>query len=137
MASGSMRAHDEVMSADNDLTAGFVRCSSCEAVHFKGTNSVRLHGDLWRIAHGTTYVLQEEATDFSNHAKEACLMACCTNSGSIALCANGGPTVAGNVARFLGLCRPRNVFTLCGLHAPSGTSGAAASFELSSEQLEG
>merc|ERR1719512_706790 len=132
-----MRAHDLAASADNDLTAGFVRRPGCKAVSFKGTNSVRLHGDLWRIAHGTTYVLQEEATDFSNHAKEACLMACCTNSGSIALCANGGPTVACNVARFLVLCQPRKVFTLCGVHAPSGMSGAAASFPLSSEQLQG
>merc|ERR1719210_2693450 len=84
MASASMRAHDGAMSADNDLTAGFVRCSGCEAVHFKGTNAVRLHGNLWRIAHGTSYVLQEEANDFSNHAKEACVMACCSNRGSTA-----------------------------------------------------
>merc|ERR1719330_871530 len=136
MASASMRAHDGAMSADNDLTAGFVRCADCEAVHFKGTNAVRLHGNLWRIPHGTSYVLQEEAMDFSNHAKEACLMAYCANQASIALCANGGPTVACNVARFLGLCRPHKVFTLCGLHAASGLSGAAASFMLSAEQLE-
>merc|ERR1719330_1974915 len=137
MASASMRAHDGAMSADNDLTAGFVRCADCEAVHFKGSNAVRLHGNLWRIDHGKTYVLQEEPRDFSNHAKEACLMACCANEGSIALCANGGPTVACNVARFLGLCRPQKVFAICGVHASSGMSGAAASFQLSSEQLEG
>lgn len=51
-------------------------------------------------------------------------MACASNELSIALCCNGGPTVACNVLRFLGLCSPRRVFSLCGMHGPSGKSGA-------------
>merc|ERR1719203_2784762 len=100
MASASMRAHDATMSADADLTEGFMSAPGCNAVHFKGSNSVRLHGDLWRMTHGVSYLLEEEEGDFSNHAKEACLMACATHPRSIALCANGGPTVACNLARF-------------------------------------
>merc|ERR1712232_75263 len=115
---------------------GFVRGSSaCHAVHFKGTNAVLLHGDAWRIDHGTTYLLEEGHLDFSNHAKEAALMASCMHTKSLALCANGDPTVACNVARFLQLCSPGRVFTICGMHGPSGRSGAAASFPLSAEQL--
>eukprot|EP00927_Polykrikos_kofoidii_P056589 TRINITY_DN50682_c0_g1_i1.p1 TRINITY_DN50682_c0_g1~~TRINITY_DN50682_c0_g1_i1.p1 ORF type:complete len:525 (-),score=96.98 TRINITY_DN50682_c0_g1_i1:199-1773(-) len=135
MASASMRAHHAAMSADHDLTLGFVSNPECRAIHFKGSNAVRLDGDAWRMGHGTSYLIEEEALDFSNHAKEACLMACATHEHSIALCANGGPTVACNVARFLTLCSSGSVFTICGMHSPSGTSGAAVSFHTSKQQL--
>eukprot|EP00928_Gymnodinium_smaydae_P015990 TRINITY_DN15957_c0_g5_i1.p1 TRINITY_DN15957_c0_g5~~TRINITY_DN15957_c0_g5_i1.p1 ORF type:complete len:530 (+),score=85.19 TRINITY_DN15957_c0_g5_i1:62-1651(+) len=135
MASASMRAHRAAMSADHDLTSGFHSVDGCKAVHFKGSNSVRLHGDAWRMDHGVTYLIEEQDGDFTNHAKEAALMACSTNEGSFALCANGGPTVACNVVRFLTLCRPGRVFAISGMHGASGMSGAAASFSLKREQL--
>merc|ERR1740121_20924 len=124
MVSGSMYGHGQAISIDTELTRGFCSHESLDAVHFKGTNTIRLHGDLWRIAHGISYVLEEADADFSNHTKEACIMACASNELSIALCCNGGPTVACNVLRFLGLCSPRRVFSLCGMHGPSGKSGA-------------
>eukprot|EP00928_Gymnodinium_smaydae_P043907 TRINITY_DN29340_c0_g1_i1.p1 TRINITY_DN29340_c0_g1~~TRINITY_DN29340_c0_g1_i1.p1 ORF type:complete len:540 (-),score=23.95 TRINITY_DN29340_c0_g1_i1:88-1656(-) len=135
MASASMRGHNATMSADHDLTLGFESVVGCDTVHFKGINAVRLAGDAWRMNHGLTYVLEEDSNDFSNNAKEACLMACGTNARSFALCANGGPTVACNVVRFLMLCRPKRVFTICGMHGQSGLSGAAASFNLKVEQI--
>jgi len=136
MTSASMRGHGEVMAADHDFTAGFQRGTGCKAVHFKGSNMIRLHGDPWNMGHGTSYVLEEAPSDYSNHAKEACLMASSCHPRSVAICANGGPTVATNLIRFLCLCSPRRVFSICGMHGASGMSGAAASFPISEEQLQ-
>lgn len=136
MVSASMRAHRSTMSADHDFTLGFTRGSpDCTAVHFKGSNAVMLHGNAWSMSHGVSYIMEEEALDFSNHAKEAALVSSCLHAKSVALLANGGPTVAINLTRFLLLCRARHVFTLCGLHSASGASGAAGSFKQSEEQL--
>jgi len=137
MASASMRAHDETMSADHDFTKGFMEGSpECMTVHFKGSNSVMLHGDLWRMKHGVSYVVEEEDLDCSNHAKEAALVTSSVNSQSIALLGNGGPTVAINLTRFLLLCGPGRVFAFCGLHGGNGGSGAAGLFRQSEEQLK-
>eukprot|EP00931_Biecheleriopsis_adriatica_P092266 TRINITY_DN66088_c0_g1_i1.p1 TRINITY_DN66088_c0_g1~~TRINITY_DN66088_c0_g1_i1.p1 ORF type:complete len:506 (-),score=77.73 TRINITY_DN66088_c0_g1_i1:278-1795(-) len=136
MASASMRAHYKAMSADHDFTLGFEKGSpDCKTVHFKGSNAVMLHGDLWRVAHGVSYVIQEHDMDFSNHAKEAALVSSAMHDRSVALLANGGPTVAVNLTRFLLLCGTGRVFSFCGLHSRSGGSGAAGSFKQSGQQL--
>jgi hypothetical protein len=135
MSTGSMRAFPGAMAADYDLTAGFQRHPGNMAVHFKGSNAARLHGDAWRMGQGTTYILEESPEDYSNNAKEATLMASASHPNSIALTANGGPTVASNLVRFLHLCAPNRVFCISGMHAASGQSGAAASFTLSEEKL--
>eukprot|EP00929_Paragymnodinium_shiwhaense_P112623 TRINITY_DN80888_c0_g1_i1.p1 TRINITY_DN80888_c0_g1~~TRINITY_DN80888_c0_g1_i1.p1 ORF type:complete len:557 (-),score=84.24 TRINITY_DN80888_c0_g1_i1:32-1702(-) len=135
MASASLRTHSGAMSADNDFTCGFERGPGCRTVSFKGSNAVWLHGNAWVIPHGTAYLLEEALWDFTNHAKEAALMASATNPGSIALLAGGGPTVACNLVRMLMLCSPRRVFAVNGLHSAFGSSGAAGSFGLDKEQL--
>lgn len=139
LATGSMRGHPEVMSADHDFAEGFRRIAGCTVVHFKGSNSMRLHGDVWNMPDdsGTSYVLEEETKDYSNHAKEAAIMVCASAPRSIALCSNGGPTVGTNVVRFLNLCLPHRVFSICGLHSGGGRSGAAASFALTEEAMQG
>merc|ERR1711924_465614 len=133
-----MRAHRAAMSVDHDFTKGFVDSggAGCNAVHFKGSNAVMLHGDAWKMEHGVSYLIEEALEDFSNHAKEAALVGSAMNTKSIAILANGGPTVAINLTRFLAFCSPERVFTLCGLHGSSGNSGAAGGFNQSKEQLE-
>jgi len=136
MASASMRGHSELMSADHDFTSGFHSQIGCNAVHFKGSNLVALHGAAWEIDHGTSYLLEEETHDFSNHAKESALMATLTNPKSISFLANGGPTVAINLSRMLLLCQEGRVFALTGLHSDMGKSGASGAFNATEEQLE-
>jgi len=136
MASASMRGHDKLMSADHDFTSGFCRNADCQAVHFKGSNLTALHGEAWQMNHGISYMLEEERYDFSNHAKEAALMASLTNPRSVSFLANGGPTVAINLCRMLLLCGKNRVFTFTGLHSKGGQSGASGSFKASQEKLE-
>eukprot|EP00928_Gymnodinium_smaydae_P010759 TRINITY_DN14050_c0_g1_i1.p1 TRINITY_DN14050_c0_g1~~TRINITY_DN14050_c0_g1_i1.p1 ORF type:complete len:631 (-),score=161.28 TRINITY_DN14050_c0_g1_i1:188-2080(-) len=136
MASASMRGMDGMFSADHDFTKGFNSCPGCDAVHFKGSNLVKLHGRAWTMEHGTSYVVEEEADDFSNHAKEACLMVCSKNSRSSALLACGGPTVSLNLCRMLLTCSANRVFAVTGMHSKSGKSGASGSFPTTSEQQE-
>jgi len=136
MASASMRGHVKLMSADHDFTYGFCKNPGCQAVHFKGSNLVALHGEAWEMKHGISYILEEERCNFSNNAKEAALMASLTNQQSISFLANGGPTVAMNLCRMLVLCGKNRVFTLTGLHSNSGKSGASGCFSHSLEQLE-
>lgn len=135
MASASMGGHDSIMSADCDLTTGFMRAPNCQAAHFKGLNAVRLHGDAWLVKNGVSYVVEELVSDWGNHAKEASLMAAAAHPRSAALCANGGPTVATNVVRFLHLSSARQVFTISAMHSGAGCSGAAASFAMTEEAL--
>jgi len=136
MASGSMRGHAQLMSADHDFTYGFCKNPGCQAVHFKGSNIVALHGAAWEINHGITYMIEEEEFDFSNHAKEAALMASLCNGKSISFLANGGPTVAINLSRMLLLCEKNRVFTFTGLHSKGGKSGASGGFSASKEKLQ-
>merc|ERR1719491_111412 len=63
-------------------------------------------------------------------------MAACTHKSSMALCANGDPTVARQLVSFLALCQRDKVFSLCGTQSKKGTSGAAANEPLSEQQLE-
>ena len=61
--------------ADNDCSQGFVEGGGDagrgnNAVHFKGTNFLRLHGDMWAVQHGASYVLEETPVDFTNNVKE-------------------------------------------------------------------
>merc|ERR1712187_319726 len=135
IASASMRANNAAMSADHDFTLGFMEGPGCKAVHFKGSNAVMLHGDLWKMNHGVSYVIEEELEDFSNHAKEAAMIGSSMNTDSFALLANGGPTVAINLTRLLFFCSPHHVFTICGMHSKSGTSGAAGHFKQSKKQM--
>lgn len=136
MASASMRGHDKLMSADHDFTYGFCKNSGCQAVHFKGSNLTALHGEAWQMNHGISYMFEEERYDFSNHAKEAALMASLSNPRSVSFLANGGPTVAINLCRMLLLCGKNRVFTFTGLHSKGGQSGASGSFKASQEKLE-
>jgi len=136
MASASMRGHSKLMSADHDFTAGFCKSAGCQAVHFKGSNLVLLHGEAWEMNHGISYMFEEERCDFSNHAKEAALMASLANKKSISFLANGGPTVAINLSRMLLLCGKGRVFTFTGLHSKRGQSGASGGFTATREKLE-
>jgi len=136
MSSASMRGHDKLMSADHDFTCGFCKNPGCQAVHFKGSNIVALHGEAWEMKHGISYMFEEEFLDFSNHAKEAALMASLCNERSVSFLANGGPTVAINLSRMLLLCGKNRVFTLTGLHSKGGKSGASGAFPASKEKLE-
>jgi len=136
MSSASMRGHMNLMSADHDFTQGFCENRGCQAVHFKGSNMVALHGEAWEMEHGVSYMLEEEKADFSNHAKEAALMASLSSPKSISFLANGGPTVAINLCRMLLLCGTGRVFTFTGLHGKGGTSGASGAFKAPKEKLE-
>eukprot|EP00928_Gymnodinium_smaydae_P061651 TRINITY_DN45687_c0_g1_i1.p1 TRINITY_DN45687_c0_g1~~TRINITY_DN45687_c0_g1_i1.p1 ORF type:complete len:778 (-),score=147.57 TRINITY_DN45687_c0_g1_i1:41-2332(-) len=135
MVSASMQGHSNVASADADFTRGFVEAPGARAVHFKGTNMVNLHARAWTVSHGMNYLLEEECDNFSNNAKEAALMVASSHAKSVALLAGGGPTVALNLCRMLLVCSSRRVFTISGMHAPSGTSGASGFFCKSSEEL--
>eukprot|EP00928_Gymnodinium_smaydae_P008464 TRINITY_DN13083_c0_g6_i1.p1 TRINITY_DN13083_c0_g6~~TRINITY_DN13083_c0_g6_i1.p1 ORF type:complete len:509 (+),score=30.74 TRINITY_DN13083_c0_g6_i1:57-1583(+) len=134
-ASASMRGFEGTMSVDSDFTEGFAQHHGCDAIHFKGSNAVWLHGNGWKVSHGSSYLLEEESSDFSNTAKEACLMACATGENCLAVLANGGPTVASNLARFLYLGKPNRVFTIAGMHTASGGSGASGAFARTKDQL--
>jgi len=136
MINGSMKGHLETMSADDDFSAGFVSQRGCSAVCVKGLNMVQLHGDAWKVSSGTGYVLEEEEDDFSNHSKEACISAAASNSKSIVMAANGGPTVSVNLARFLVLSSPKRVFAINGMHSEAGKSGASGSFKTTQESLD-
>eukprot|EP00928_Gymnodinium_smaydae_P090119 TRINITY_DN73968_c0_g1_i1.p1 TRINITY_DN73968_c0_g1~~TRINITY_DN73968_c0_g1_i1.p1 ORF type:complete len:532 (+),score=58.04 TRINITY_DN73968_c0_g1_i1:69-1598(+) len=132
----SMAGHDEAVSADRDLTLGFGRAPHCEAVHFKGSNAVLLHGDGWNMQHGTTYLLEEAQDDFSNNAKEAAMLASLANPRSAALLSSGGGTVAKNLIRFLCLASQGHVFTISGVHNGDGRSGASAPISRTIEEFE-
>jgi len=124
------------MSADNDFTLGFSRAPDCKVVHFKGSNMLSLSGRAWNMEHGTNYVLEEEADDFSNRAKEAALMVSLKHARSGAILAGGGPTVALNLCRMLLICSKGRVSTICAMHSQSGTSGASGAFKNTGERLK-
>jgi len=130
---GSMRGHTLTMCADEDFCTGFEEGGG-KAVNVKGSNLVQLHGDAWRVGCGVSYVLEEDSTDFSNHAKEACLCAATKHPKSIVMAANGGPTVCVNLARFMHLSS-RGVFAINGMHSKAGKSGASGSFKTTPESL--
>merc|ERR1712060_250513 len=134
MASASMRAHSDTIAFDNDMTKGFLK-GGTKVVHFKGEALVGLLGNFWKIPHGDSYVFEEKEDDFSNHAKEAALMAASKNPKSVALLASGGPTVAINLSRFLLTCEAKRVFTIVAMHGSGGKSGAAGSFGVTEENL--
>jgi len=136
MSSASMRGHHQLMSADHDFTRGFCENQGCQAVHFKGSNIVALHGEAWEMPHGISYMLEEGKADFSNHAKESALMASLCSPNSTSFLANGGPTVAINLCRMLLLCGKGRVFTFTGLHSKFGKSGASGAFGATKEKLE-
>jgi len=129
----SMRGHSLTMSADDDFSTGFEE-EGGKVVNVKGSNMVQLHGDAWKVGCGVSYILEEDSSDFSNNAKEACLCAAAKNPGSIVMVANGGQTVSINLVRFLKLSSC-GVFAINGMHGKAGKSGAAGSFKTTPESL--
>ena len=139
MCSASMRVYPDSTSFDADLTKPWQEAGG-RVAQFTGSNIQMLHGAAWDIEHGTSYIIEEDIGDFSNHTKEAALFAGLKHPTSAFILGNGGPTVNINLTRAMALCPAGHVFSLAGCCSAEGqfrgSSAAIGSIPMKKESQE-